>query len=531
MSTARNDFRNLVYKLCKGREVPLLVTDIIAGCLVHRDLIKINILSRSLSEQVNAIIYRDLVVDLDGSEQCIKTASLLFRTLLTSKSAARAVRTLFLAGDPLQDWRYKIFLANKDSESNEGPLRGRTPPGMNADLSNFTQRETELYDKVAHLSSANKRPSTSEVPVWALYLHLIRLTPHVQGFSVRSDYFRFPDFRSTLQDVARDSSLRELRSCILCLDLLQRNHQHVSAIQDWDDALLALFTAPDIQSIAAVVSLKPEAVRQLRPGGSSITQLDLHHYQIQLSDLSSLLAATPSLRHLKYHARTDHSWLTYEPRRKEATSDSKHRIGLEPLFNALHHVSDSLQELHVSQNFDEDSIHFCEDYAIGHEPIFRQKEELSSLERLHTLTIPYVTLLGCKNNDYFRDWNVILPSSLRRIFLTDNFHYHCRMACWTDQDLMPIISGLVERLSATQRENEAAEFGLHLTELRCEFNEPVRQELARICEEHGVRCSIEKVHADRQRTPPRPHVPRGRGLGRGRRTGRGRGNPHSTVGV
>jgi hypothetical protein len=94
MSTVKVDMRNLVYNLCSTREVPLLVTDIIAGYLVRRDLFNINTLSRDLHAQANAVIYREVVMDLDGSEKSVKTASLLFRTLLISETAAQAVRTL-----------------------------------------------------------------------------------------------------------------------------------------------------------------------------------------------------------------------------------------------------------------------------------------------------------------------------------------------------------------------------------------------------------------------------------------------------
>jgi hypothetical protein len=516
MSIVSDDFRNLVYKLCEGREVPLLVTDIISGYLVHQDLFNINKLSRRLNSQANAVIYQSVVINLDGSKQSIRKASLLFRTLLTSETATQAVHTLSLAGDPLQSWRDE-FSQVRDSESVEDPLRGRVPPAIHADITDFTQAEIELYSKVAGSSSASMRPLASEISVWALYLHLLQVAPQIQDFSVSSDYFRFPDFRSTVEDMARGLSMEKLRSCSLCLDLLKGKHRHASVVQHWDSALLALFAVPNIQSIAAVASLKSEAVHQLRPGGSSITRLTLHHYQIQDYDLGSLLAVTSSLRYLKYHAITDHAW------RHPATLE--HGVGLEPLYDALHHVSDSLQELHISQHFDEDSIHFDPDYAVGNESLSCQKGQLSSLKRLHTLTIPYATLLGFPSENRVWDWDNVLPLSLSRIVLTDNLEDNCRPDCWTDKDLMPVFSTLVERLPVTQRGNEAAEFGLHLADLEDDFNEPVRQELTRMCEECGVQCSIEKVYPDRPKTPTF-HMARGggRGGGRGNLTrGRGRG--------
>lgn len=517
MSTLKMDVRNLVYKLCEGREVPLLVTDIIAGFLARQDLFNINTLSRSLNAHANTIIYREIVVNLDGTERSVKKASLLFRTLLTSETAVQAVHTLSLAGDPLQSWRTELVrIAN--GESIEDPLRDRSPPPVYADLTVFSQGEIELYDNIATLSSASARASTS---VWTLYLDLLRFAPHIHDFSASSDYFRFPGFRSNLQDMAQSSSIEKPRTYRLCLDLLKGRGRHASVIRDWDDTMLMLLAAPDTQSYTAVVSLKPESVRQLRPGRSSITRLDLHHYQIHRFDLNCLLAGTSRLKYLKYHATTDHGW-NGSPCHRNATPEQ--RMGLEPLFQALHFVSDSLQELHTSHDFGEDSIHFYPDYAIGEdEPLFRQDGELLSLKGLQKLTISFVTLLGTTRNDDVWDWDKFLPSSLRYITLTDDLHDHGRDERWTDEELMPIISSLVKWLSDIERGTEAAELGLNLASLRSDFNEPVRQKLTRICEEHGVRCLIEKARADRRKSPM-ASIPRGRGGGNLiRGGGRGRG--------
>ena len=497
MSTLKNDFRSLAWALCARRDVPLLVTDMIADYFVHRDLFKINTLSRSLNEQANAILYRDVVMDIDGNQQSIITASLLFRTLLTSETAARAVRTLSLAGDPLHDWRHNIV--TREDEGVEHPLEGHTPPAMHADLTEFTEEEIKLYDKVAASFSSSTHPPASEVSVWALYLHAFRLAPHIQHLGVSSDYLRFPDFRSTLQAMARDSSMQKLRSCSLALDLLQERDRNPIVVKNWDGALLMPFAVPDMQSVAVVASLKPGAVRQLRPGGSPITRLTLHHYQDGESDLSSLLAATPNLRYLKYHAISDWNWLKSFPYPFQTLD---HAIGIEELYSALHHVGDSLQELHISQDFDEDSIHrgmndlhMCPAWELP----FRPREELLNLKRLHTLTIPFFQLLGSKCIKWDWDWDKTLPSSLRHIVWTDDVHNECFVDRWEDHHMMPIISGLVEWLSTPQRGSEAAEFGVHWNTHAADFNEPVRQQLTRMCEERGVRCSIKKVCADSRR--------------------------------
>jgi hypothetical protein len=500
MSTVTVDLRNLVYKLCEGRKVPLLVTDIIAGYLTRRDLFNINVLSRDLNEQVKAIIYREVVIDLDGSEKSVRKASLLFRTLLTSEMAAQAVRTLSLAGDPLQSWRKSVSGYN---ESIEEPLRGKTPPGIHADLADFTQGEIQLYHKVAALHLASTHPAASEIPIWALYLHVFHLAPHIQDFSVSSDYFRFPDFRSTLQGMFQNPSLANLRSCSLCLDLPKGWNRHAVVVKEWDSTLLMPLAMPAIQSVAAVVSLQSEAARQPHLRGSSITRLTLHHYQVQDFDLSSLLAATPSLRYLKYHASSDYSWLG-SGYRKEAPM-WEHRAGLEPLYDALYLVADNLQELHTSHDIKEDSCHNVDGYGELREPIFRQRNKLTSLKRLRALTIPFARLLGWRRTDDIQDWDNILPSSLRVITLTDDLQQYCFVDEWMDDDLMPVFTRLVEWLSVAQRgDGEVARFELKLAMSIGDFNEPVRQQLTQICEERGVQCSIEKTHADVPKSPPSP---------------------------
>lgn len=516
MSTTREELRSLVYELCEPRKVPLLVTDMIADHLDHRDLFNINTLSRSLNAHANAYIYRDVVFNLDGSEQSIEKASLLLRTLLTSDTAAQAVRTVFLVGVPLEAWRLENAPLS-DNESIEEPLRGKTPPAIHADLTQFTLGEVELYHKVAAVSSASMRPLTSQSSIPTQFLHALHLMPNLEDLSVSADYFRFPDFRNTLQDMARDSTMK-LRSCRMCLDLLPkrrpRGHWHPVVVRDWDSALLSLLAVPGIQSIAAVASLKSEVVRQLRPGGSSITRLDLYIYQKQELDVSALLAATPNLRYLKYHACLDHSWYNSgsywrerQGQQNEAWVSSYNpscqpNVGLEPLYDALHHLSDSLQELHMSQDFGEDSIHFGVFNSADYEPLFRRRGKLLSLKHLRTLTIPYATILGWTRKEYVSEWDEILPPSLRHIVLTDDLQNDVEEDSWTDEDLMPIFSRLAEWLSAKKSGNETTSFGLHVNDLAYEFNEPVQQKLTRICEECGVQSSIQKKNRDHQKSPP-----------------------------
>ena len=65
--------RPLIYSLCEQREVPVLVTDLVARYLDEQDLQKINILSPTLNEQASSIIYKDVILDL--SEETVSAKS------------------------------------------------------------------------------------------------------------------------------------------------------------------------------------------------------------------------------------------------------------------------------------------------------------------------------------------------------------------------------------------------------------------------------------------------------------------------
>lgn len=436
MSRVTEGLRSLAFKLCEPRDIPVLVTDLIAGYLDERDLLKIKILSRNFNLEANASIYRNIVIDLDGSKRAIAKASLLFRTLLTSSTAASAVRSLSLTGEPLQDWRKEVRrIAIVTEESVEGPLRGRPPPDMHADMTDFTAKEIDLYNNVATPSSTS-RVTTEKAHVWALCLHIFRLTSSIEHLSVSSDYFRFADFCDALQRMAEEGLFQKLQSCDFCLDLVRGMRRYQIAVRDWDRALLTPFAAPNIKRIGAVVSLQSEAVRQLRPRGLTITRLTLHHYQLQKSDLQTLLATAPRLEYLKFHAATDYGWLGSSSRQQEAIAE--HAIGLDPLFDALHHVADSLQELHTSDGVDEDSLHFQPEYAGINRPPLRPRKQLSNLKQLHALSIPYLSLLGWNPKDCDSQWDEILPPSLRHIILTDDLVKNFCTSDWTDETLMPV---------------------------------------------------------------------------------------------
>ena len=502
----------LVYSLCDQRNVPVLVTNLIAGYLDEQDLLIISTLSRKLNVQAISVIYREIVIDLSYTACSRRKAVLLLRTLLTNRTAASHVRSLVLTGDPLSQWRKQTPLVD---DSIEHTFRGKVPPEIPFDLSAFTGDEIEMYQRKTDSLFMTMRTSRWQISLPKLCLDIISLVLRLQDLDISSDYFRYPDFREGLRNIVDLGGLQNLQCSTLCLDVVRGKRRHINVVRDWDDALLTPFLATNIKSITAVITLQPEALSQLRI--SPITRLNLHHCQVQDFDLNAVLAATTRLSYLEYHASVDLSWY----RSRNGSHYGRRRgLGLAPLFDALHHVSDTLKELLTFQKFEEDDWYPLSGDAAGLEPPFREHHEMSKLKHLHKLKIPYASLLGwTRKEGYSWEWHNILPASLRRITLTDDLCENFSIDPWEDESLMPVFSGLLEWLGSSRHGDQRPEFGLLLLQSDDDFNRPVRETLYQLCAKHGILCNIEKLHADRIK-PPFVYVPP-RGRHRRRVGGRG----------
>jgi hypothetical protein len=506
----------LVYSLCQQRKLPILVTDHLARYLDEQDLLTISVLSRTLNEQAKAIAYKHVVLDL-GKERGRRRAALFLRTLLTTPTAISNVQSLYLIGEPLYQWRDHIA---RRHEGTERPLRGRHPPEILLDLTMFAPDELELYRNISSLQMTI-RDSDWMITLPKLCLDIILLTNHhLEGLQISSDCFRYPEFRAGLKSMFVSGRFPNLQSSGLCIDVISgRRWRHITAVQDWDDTLLAPFSAPSIDSIISVMTLKPEAVSQMH--ANSITRLVLHHCQLEEFDLNGLLAATPRLHYLEYHAHVDYSLYTSH----WTLSGMSRCLGLDPLFSALHHVCGTLTELVTSQKFEEDSKHFQWGCVAGRDPPFRQCYELSKLKCLRSLVTPFASLLGWSAKDRLVfDWHNILPASLQHVTFTDDLSENFTYGGWEEQDLMPVFADLGSFLGMYKRDDHHPRFTLRLQQMDTEFNEPVRQALSRSYEECGVLFSVDKRHRDRIYNRPRMSLgskmrlfaDRGRGRGRGR---------------
>ena len=502
----------LVYSLCERRRLPVLVTDLITRHLDERDLLTISILSPTLNKHANSIIYNNIVLDL-SEENSWRRVTLLLRTLLTTPVAASNARSLSLIGHPLLRWRRET--AWKDERA-EAPVRGLTPPEILLHLkTTFTPEELELYHRTGSLRTTKISPDW-RISLPRLCLDIISLLQHsLEELHISSDYFRYPGFRDDLRSMFDSGGFRKLQSCSVCEDIIHaKGRPHVDAVRDWDDTLLTPFSAPSIDSIKAVMTLNPEAVNRMP--ASSITRLTLHHCQIQEYDLNGLLAATPRLCYLEYHATVDWGWYSNHWSPSEMTRS----LGLEPVFNALHHVRNTLTELVTFQKFGDDSEHFEWGWAAARELPFRPCYELSKLKYLHTLVVPFASLLGWRPKEgRIFDWHQILPASLHHVTFTDDLSENFMARGWDDESLMPIFSDLAGWLAMCAQGSEPPKFTLRLLQMDEEFHEAGRQAFCRMCEERGVVGKVEKLIKDWTDPNPR-YLPRGGGRG-GRGRGRG----------
>lgn len=516
MSRADISLLTLAYNLCEERNLPVLVTDLIASYLDKRDAVIISRLSRRLNRDAIRVIYNDIVLEPDtlpfGPTLNVSAsrAALLLRTLLTNSSAAASVEKISLAGEPLHEWRSRFALLG---ESIENRYRGIRPQRRYTAISAYTGEELEACEKTCQKSSKQLSRHGIELP--RLCIALLRLTFRIRSLAVSSDYFRWPYFRDSTKEIVNAGHFSKLESCMFALDLLEGQRKHVGVVQDWDNVLISPLLVSSVKHVATVATLAPGT---RFPLCCALIRLELHHYQAQELDLGAFLATMPQLRELSYHALSHFAWFTLQRRKG---SSAQRDSGLDCLFNALH-FAPSLEELHTTQILTEDSIHFYQEHGQGLKPPYKPPYELAQLARLHTLTIPYASLLGwtSKPDEKF-EWSRTFPASLRRITLTDHLVENFDSDSWTDETLIPVITDMLDWLATRGTGKKPLKLGLRLMHADCEFNEPKRDELSRLCEERGIRCSIEKLHEDC--VDVRQSFMRTRGRGRGRGLGRARG--------
>nr|OQO23200.1 hypothetical protein B0A51_06266 [Rachicladosporium sp. CCFEE 5018] len=275
---------------------------------------------------------------------------------------------------------------------------------------------------------------------------------------------------------------------------------YINFAQGWDPALLMPFVAPKIESVSVVMTLALGSIGHFPV--SSLTRLVLHHYQYRDCEVSSLLAATPKLRYLEYHALVEHGF-SWGPRRD---------LGLEIVYGALHNISDTLEELVATQIYVSNDNCFEGGYEDWHPQPDLHVENLTSMKCLRSLSLPYMSLLGRTSREASNwEWHKVLPSSLRSLTLTSHLSENeCNYEpSWEneDEDLMATFMTLLDWMAVDETRGQQSAFALIFDGL-CDQHFPNRQqqqELDLLCKERHIQFSLTKLPWGKypgQRWPP-----------------------------
>lgn len=377
----------LVATLCHGFGVHTEITNMISKLISPNDIRKLGCVSRQLHDWAESITYREITLDFTDCARTGARAVLLLRTLLASDSAGGNIERLSLSGDPLADWRRGLFGHN---ESVEHAVKLTDVRRVLVPLQSFTSDEFSRFSGNLELLGIRDTLSDQDLSLPGLCCGIIQCASSLQDLQVSSDYFRFREFRDGLRSIARLGHLDGLRTADLCTDIM-RGFRHMIAIEEWDEILLQVFSASQVQQLKTLTAMHPGRL-DLSPM-SALTCLVLDHHQCHDYDLKALFMATPALRHLEYTAWIDYNSLPsfiYGRRPPEL----HHRVpegslGLDRLFESLELVRVSLCTLITSVWITEDSPHFQEEYGSGFEPRFDISKGLAHLDALETLMIPY----------------------------------------------------------------------------------------------------------------------------------------------
>lgn len=215
MQNTQDHINVLVHNLCRPRGLPLLVTDIIASYLDKSVIHTLSKVSKKLNEYAILLGYHDIKLDFGRYADCGRKTALRLRTLLTNTPAAKCVRTLVLSGDLLLSWK-------------QGTTQANNPAETVMELPAFTPREIELQCKLTDTCFTTIQSLSIQVALPKLCLSIISLCSQLEDLSISSVYLRCPEITDTFEAMAKTGdfgSLKNLRTCRLCFDLLTEHPQ------------------------------------------------------------------------------------------------------------------------------------------------------------------------------------------------------------------------------------------------------------------------------------------------------------------
>lgn len=481
MQNTQHHINVLVHNLCRPRGLPVLATDIIASYLDKSVIHTLSKVSKKLNEYAMPLGYHDIKLDSG------RRTALLLRTLLTNTLAAECVRTLVLSGDMLLSLK-------------QGTTQANNPAETVMELPAFTPREIELQCKLTDTCFTTIQSLSIQVALPKLCLNIISLCSQLEDLSISSVYLR-SEITDTFEAMAKTGdfgSLKNLRTCRLCFDLLTEHPQEhpqeqFDIFQAWDHAALMPLSAPNIETLSVAMTLAPGITNGLR--ATSITRLTLHHCQEQESSLDDLFSAMPKLRYLEYLASVNVDWWRSLRRRNP---DDRPDIGLELLYRSLYRLKDTLEELVAGQVYICANEYFREGgLERGHGLPDRHLNNLSIMGHLHTLSIPYMSLLGREAKDASRyDWHATLPRLLRSLTLTDHLAENdCNyQPTWDDASLLPAFTSLLDAMVVFRSGPESSRFALVFHQSGCEdVTRSTQEKLDALCQDRDISFSVEKL--------------------------------------
>lgn len=479
MQNTEHHINVLVYNLCRPRGLPLVVTDIIASYLDKSVIHTLSKVSKKLNKYTIPLGYYDIKL-----ADCERKTALLLRTLLTNTQAAECVRTLVLSGDLLPSWK-------------QGTTQANNPADTVVELPAFTPREIELQCKLTNTCFTTIQSLSIQVALPKLCLNIISLCSQLEDLSISSVYLRFPEITDTFEAMAKTGdfgSLKNLRTCRFCFDLLaEQPQEQFDIFQAWDHAALMPLSAPNIEALSVAMTLAPGITNGLRT--TSITRLTLHHCQERESSLDDLFSAMPKLRYLEYLASVNTGWWRSSRR---SNADDRPDIGLELLYRSLYQLKNTLEELVAGQAYICANKYFREGgLERGHGLPDRHLNDLSIMGHLHTLSIPYMSLLGREAKHASRyDWHAALPRSLRSLTLTDHLAENdCNyQPTWDDASLLPVFTSLLDAMVVCRSGPESSRFALVFHQSDCEdVTRSTQEKLDALCHDRNISFSVEKL--------------------------------------
>ncbi|KAL6864238.1 hypothetical protein J3F83DRAFT_154855 [Trichoderma novae-zelandiae] len=183
--------------------------------------------------------------------------------------------------------------------------------------------------------------------------------------------------------------------------------------------VLPLFYLPSVRSIAAEID-NPAifAWPTYTPNSSHITTLDLKI--VREGHLGRILATTKNLRMLKWE------W-GYEPSLRDEINN--HVINLDQIAADLSLVQETLERLHLSATVEPEHH---DDPILG---INGSLKRLRNFEKLQTLQIPQLFLMGFSPVDNLGSLKDLLPKNIHHLTINDDISWLEEIA-WQDRDLL-----------------------------------------------------------------------------------------------